>query len=79
MSLLEDFKRYADREIDGGRSHADGDPRCACTLLPSVVAALEAAERVVARARRPDTDQPGRRGYVAELRALAAALKGETA
>lgn len=58
-------------EISG---HFDG---CPMLIMPSIVAALEAAEAVVFRAYHPDTDRPNRRGYTAELRALAAALKGE--
>jgi hypothetical protein len=50
---------------------------CPWLSTSAIAAVVEAAERVVSRAYRPDTDRPDRRGYVAELKALAAALKGE--
>lgn len=48
---------------------------CVFTLMPKIVAALEAGERVVFRASHPETDRPGQRGYVNELKALATVLK----
>lgn len=51
---------------------------CPWLSVPKIIAALSAAERVVDRAFRPDTDVPGRRGYVDELKALRAALKDDS-